>query len=91
MLFCHCAGVTEAQVAAELAAGVTTVRELSARTGLGTGCGCCLITARLLLKAPAQAGCAPGDRPAACAQRGLKTTSQTAASSTSVGSSLNRR
>lgn len=58
MLFCHCAGVTEARVAAELAAGVTSVRELSARTGLGTGCGTCLIQARMLLKAQASTAAA---------------------------------
>jgi bacterioferritin-associated ferredoxin len=56
MLFCHCNGVSEAKVAAELAAGVGSVRELCARTGIGTGCGSCLIAARLLLKQRAASG-----------------------------------
>jgi len=41
MIVCLCANVSERQLAATIAAGATTVKEVGRRCGAGTGCGAC--------------------------------------------------
>ena len=38
---CVCNGVTEQQIRDAICAGASSVCELSAKLGVGTGCGCC--------------------------------------------------
>ena len=42
MIVCICKNVSDRQIAREAAAGCASFRELQSRTGLGTGCGCCV-------------------------------------------------
>lgn len=52
MYVCICTGVTDHQIAEAAAEGVSTVAELSLRTGCGSNCGSCLdMAADLLFKA----------------------------------------
>jgi bacterioferritin-associated ferredoxin len=41
MIVCLCANVSERELAAVIAAGATTVKEVGRRCGAGTGCGAC--------------------------------------------------
>ncbi|KFN47734.1 bacterioferritin-associated ferredoxin [Arenimonas composti] len=41
MYVCICHGVTDSDIRAAAEAGVTTVSELTMRTGLASGCGSC--------------------------------------------------
>jgi bacterioferritin-associated ferredoxin len=41
MIVCLCANVTEREIAATIAAGASTVKEVGRRCGAGTGCGAC--------------------------------------------------
>lgn len=49
MYICMCNGVTESAVRRAVQAGIRTLGELTAATGCGAGCGCCLDTAEELL------------------------------------------
>lgn len=51
MYICVCNAVAERNVVAEIRAGSTTLEALSARLGLGSGCGACLECARRMLDA----------------------------------------
>ena len=41
MIVCLCANVSDREIAAVIAAGATTVKEVGRRCGAGTGCGAC--------------------------------------------------
>jgi bacterioferritin-associated ferredoxin len=41
MYVCLCHGITEQQIRDAVCEGVSTVCELGARLGVGSGCGCC--------------------------------------------------
>ena len=41
MIFCHCAGVTDRDIANLVAEGATTVREITQRCGAGRSCAPC--------------------------------------------------
>ncbi len=41
MIVCLCANVSERELAATIAAGASTVKEVGRRCGAGTGCGAC--------------------------------------------------
>jgi bacterioferritin-associated ferredoxin len=45
MIVCVCKNVSDRHIARAAADGCASFRELQARTGLGTGCGCCVDTA----------------------------------------------
>jgi len=49
MYVCICRGITENRIRNEIANGATTMKELGARLGVGTGCGQCGAHARTLL------------------------------------------
>lgn len=49
MYVCVCRAVRERQIREAAAEGVTTLRELQQATGLGTGCGKCVPSARACL------------------------------------------
>lgn len=53
MYVCICAAVTDRQIKQAARDGATTVDDLAARLGVGTGCGCCRATAQQVLDAQA--------------------------------------
>jgi bacterioferritin-associated ferredoxin len=50
MYVCICKAVSERRIAAAVGEGVTTLKELRDRTGLGTNCGKCVPQAYQLLR-----------------------------------------
>ena len=50
MYVCICNGVTDHQIREAASHGVSTVAELTMRTGCGANCGTCLDTAAALLE-----------------------------------------
>jgi bacterioferritin-associated ferredoxin len=49
MYVCVCHAVTDQQICKAARAGVTTVNQLTAQSGLGSNCGCCRESAQKLL------------------------------------------
>ncbi len=49
MIICVCNNVSESDIDAAVANGAQSINQLSQKTGLGTGCGGCLETAKSLL------------------------------------------
>lgn len=49
MYVCICRGVTDTRIHSEVANGATTMKQLSVRLGVATGCGQCADQARALL------------------------------------------
>ncbi len=49
MYVCVCKGVTDGQIRQAVREGASTMRELSARLGVATGCGRCASHARIVL------------------------------------------
>ncbi len=64
MYVCVCIGVTESAVRAAASAGARDFDALTARTGCGSGCGCCRELASNLLAQHAVATNAPVSRTA---------------------------
>lgn len=50
MYLCICKAVTDRRIAQAVGQGVTTLKELRERTGLGTNCGKCVPQAYALLR-----------------------------------------
>lgn len=49
MIFCHCAVVSDRQVAAAVDAGARTVAQVCRATGAGQQCGTCVFSVRRVL------------------------------------------
>ncbi len=59
MYVCICFGITDTQIRRAADDGCSDLASLAARTGCGTGCGCCQQMASQLLTQPLQAADAP--------------------------------
>jgi bacterioferritin-associated ferredoxin len=62
MIVCLCLGVSEHHIEATVAAGATTVGEVSGACGAATDCGACHHLVAALLEDALNAVCSPGDR-----------------------------
>lgn len=49
MYICICNAVTDRQIHAAVAAGATSVDDVTMQLGLGAGCGCCKEAAHMLI------------------------------------------
>lgn len=49
MYVCICAAATDREIAKAVRDGATTLEDLAACLGVGTGCGCCRETAQAML------------------------------------------
>ncbi len=65
MYVCLCSGVTEQQIRDEVCNGASSVCDLSARLGVGSGCGCCRSFAAQVLDETLQVQALPENRSAA--------------------------
>jgi bacterioferritin-associated ferredoxin len=62
VILCHCAVVTDRDLAACVHEGARTAGQVMARTGAGTGCGGCVLAVRACAKALlGQDGCTSPD------------------------------
>jgi bacterioferritin-associated ferredoxin len=59
MIVCHCRAVSDRTIDAAIAAGASTVADVTHATGAGTGCGGCLPAIEVLLARAALAITAP--------------------------------
>jgi bacterioferritin-associated ferredoxin len=59
MIVCHCKAVSDQTVNAAIAAGASSVTDVSSATGAGTGCGGCVPAIEVLLADAALAVAAP--------------------------------
>lgn len=62
MIVCLCLGVSERHIEATVAAGATTVGEVSRACGAATDCGACHHLVAALLEDALTAVCTPGER-----------------------------
>ena len=69
MILCHCKSVSDRHINAAIAAGASTVADVSSATGAGTGCGGCTPAIEVLLAEAALAITAPQQLHAAQRQR----------------------
>ncbi len=56
MYICICSAITDRQVRAAVAAGATSLGELSMQLGVGAGCGCCREAAQQVIQDAACGG-----------------------------------
>ncbi len=49
MMVCHCRGVNDRRIRAEIARGAVTAEQIAVRCGAGSRCGGCIDTVRDLL------------------------------------------
>ena len=68
MIVCLCANVSERELAAIVADGATTVKEIGRRCGAGTGCGACKPLLRECVKRARAAEAEAAALCAGCAQ-----------------------
>jgi len=62
MIVCLCRGVSERHIEATVAAGATTVGEVSRACGAATDCGACQHLVTALVEEARSTVCAPGER-----------------------------
>ena len=58
MYICICNAVTDRQIRAAVAAGATSIDDLSMQLGVGAGCGCCREAAQEVLDDACRGNCA---------------------------------
>jgi len=56
MYICICSAITDRQIRAAVAAGATSLEDVSMQLGVGAGCGCCREAAQQIVRDAACAG-----------------------------------